>query len=145
MVQSTRFENVSSLLQSLQVQPQPCPPLPLLSSSAVDWTHSIRARQHFLSARKKRALCARVYVREMSRCGKFMFARCHDAASLCSRDVTVVLRAKRYTARTRPDSQHLQQEVRNRNLQQLGIAWSGRYKNGGVLCAGRPWRDGRRL
>ena len=37
--QSMRFENVSSLLQSPQVQPQPCPPLPLLSSSAVDWTH----------------------------------------------------------------------------------------------------------
>ena len=26
-------------LQSPQVQPQPCPPLPLLSSSTVDWTH----------------------------------------------------------------------------------------------------------
>ena len=39
LAQSTRFENVSSLLQSPQVQPQPCPPLPLLSSSAVEWTH----------------------------------------------------------------------------------------------------------
>ena len=41
LAQSTRFENVSSLLQSHQVQPQPCPPLPLPSSSAVDWTHSL--------------------------------------------------------------------------------------------------------
>ena len=39
LAQSTRFENVSSLLQSHQAQPQPCPLLPLLSSSAVDWTH----------------------------------------------------------------------------------------------------------
>ena len=34
LVQSTRLENVSSLLQLPQVQPQPCLPLPLLSSSA---------------------------------------------------------------------------------------------------------------
>ena len=33
LVQSTLLESVSSLLQSPQVQPQPCPPLTLLSSS----------------------------------------------------------------------------------------------------------------
>ena len=37
-VQSMRLRNVSSSLQSPQVQPQPCSPLPLLSSSAGVWT-----------------------------------------------------------------------------------------------------------
>ena len=36
LVQSTRLENVSSLLPSPQVRPQPCTPLPLLPSSADD-------------------------------------------------------------------------------------------------------------
>ena len=58
-------------------------------------------------------------------------------ANLFSRDVTirqapyyytVVLRAKRCTARTRPDGKHLQQEVLNRNLQQGRIVWSANYK-----------------
>ena len=38
-----------------------------------------------------------------------------------------MLRAKR-KARTRPDGQHLEQEVQNLNLKQVRIVWSGRYK-----------------
>ena len=41
---------------------------------------------------------------------------------------TLELRAKRCTARRRPDDQYLQQEVKNRNLQQVRIFRSSRYK-----------------
>ena len=94
---------------------------------------SIGARQNFLSAREKSALFAR----------EFSFARCQDAAG------AIILHGgaagEIYTARTRPDGQRLQQELQNRILQQVRIVRSGRCKNGGVLCAARPWRDGRRL
>ena len=91
---------------------------------------SIKARQHFLSARGKSARYAR----------EFSFARCHDATG------AIILHGsasvKRCTTRIRPDGQHPQQEVQNRNLQQVCIVWSGKYKNGGVLSAARPCLGG---
>ena len=42
------------------------------------------------------------------------------------------------TARTGQDGQRRWKKVQNRRLREATVIWSGRYENGGVLCAARP-------
>ena len=54
---------------------------------------------------------------------------------------------RRSTVRSthRTECQRQEKKVQNPRLRKGAVVWSGRYKNGGVLCTARTGRNGRRL